>query len=1030
MGQQHVLLIGIDAYDGGGSLTGCVNDIDEVQHVLTEHVGIGGDRITRLASPVRKPGDSLPTLEAIRRELVRLADVDPGDRVLIYYSGHGTQCILAGRDGKRFSREALLPKDKVHGPKRRYLFDWQLNQLIGRIAERTPRVTVILDCCSSAGVTRDVSGETANTADRFFPSNDVYQLGVDDDWTDSLVRGITPSLGVAPGIQLIAACRDDERAREIRPDNRPAYGLLTRALVTAIKQVPGDDLAKLRWGRIWRAIERNVRADNPRQNPYISGAFGRHVFGFCADEDADCGYAVVAVSGGYELDVGRLHGVTPGAEIAVYPEQPLRFPRYGSVDDRPVGRLRVKEPVRASTAFAEAIAPFILPASARGRLVKAGSDARLRVRLVPHDPGMAAQIAGSDLIEVVTDRGDVDVELVQRQGAWVITDDVHGYGENAIASELVAIAPSRLMLVRAALEHYHAYSAPIRLARACRDLPNLLHITALDCTNRTVDEKEAQDPRLPLVEGGQRASYEVSPGTQVCFVVQNASDVALWVTLIDCATSGRVQILGEQLIGAHARRAFWADDHLGAPWVISLPDERPSGVDRFIAIGTTNRTSSLQHLRRSMSFEEVLNPRRTVRAGAELRVPLPAEQWTSAMTTLRITAPAGRQQSDLWIYLSGTPDDFTSSTVPLAGSPITLLHRLPMSSTELQVSMTSMSGGEDSRKLASDMGDLSRTVGAQLFETLFGVELREVLRQHRRSSQFVRLRLQLESPQLNALPWEFLYDTTRKDYMGLSSEFAVVRSFEPQSSQWLPYTPFEPPIRVLFVAESDHTHHPRLDEYRTEVAERVRLDELKDVLTKRGADIIQLDAHGTLDGRLRLGGTVVDAEALTQLFASANPRPRLLLLLASNSDAVAFTIGRHGIAEAVIGVRGNVSDAAVQLFTDRFYVALARGASVIHSVTEARRAVDLGMPGQDDWGLFTLYHRAGDLAFEPRPQNQTGTAVTVSDPAHPAPVAPEIEMLRRNLREIDERLSRNDPRGKLLERQRQHIIAELERLRS
>lgn len=643
MGQQHVLLIGIDAYDGGGSLTGCVNDIGEIHDVLTRHVGIEPDRITRLASPAREPGDRLPTRDIITGELARLAGVAPEDRVLIYYSGHGTQAIVAGRDGKRFSREALLPKDKVTGPLRRYLFDWQLNQLIGKIAERVARVTVILDCCSSAGVTRDAFGGTAKTADRFHPSNGVYQLSDEDGWSDSLVRGITSNLGVVPQVQLVAACRDDERAREVTPDDGPAYGLLTRALVSAIRDIPKDELARLRWGRLWRAVEHGVRDKNPRQNPYISGGFGRYLFGSGPDEDADCGYAIKAVkekAGRFELDVGRIHGVTRGAEIAVYGELPLRFERIGSPDDRPVGRLRVTDPVHASTAFADAVAPFKLPEPARGRLIKAGRDARLRVRLVPNDAGIAARLAGSDLLEVVTDTGDVDVDLVQRPDAWVITDDVHGYGENAIAPELVAIGPDRLTLVKEALEHYHAYSAPLRLARACRDLPSLLQLRVLDCTNRTVSEQEAQDPKLPLVEGGLRASYEISTGAHVCFVVENTSDVALWVTLINCATSGRVQLLGEQLVPANTRRAFWANDRLGAPWAFSLPDERPSGVDRLIAIGTTNRTSSLAHLRRSMSFEEILNPRRTVRSGAELREPLPAEQWTSAMTTLRITARA------------------------------------------------------------------------------------------------------------------------------------------------------------------------------------------------------------------------------------------------------------------------------------------------------------------------------------------------------------------------------------------------------
>lgn len=1035
MGQHHVLLIGIDAYDGGGSLSGCVNDVDEVFRVLTTRVGIGADRITRLTSPSRLPGDRVPTLDTIRTELARLssAEVGPGDRVLVYYSGHGTQCIVAGNDGKRFSREALLPKDKVRGPERRFLFDWELNRLIGRIAARTARVTVVLDCCSSAGVTRDLSSTSAKTAARFFPSHDVYQLRNEDAWpgldreqAGARVRGITSDLGIVPGIQLIAACRDDERAREATPDNAPAYGLLTRALVGALDEIPVDQLARLRWGRIWRAIERGVRAANPRQNPYISGGYGRHVFGFGADEDADCGYAVREVSGGYELDVGRLHGVTPGAEIAVYGERPPVFPPLGSADDLAVrcGRLRVTA-ADASAATAAATATFALPHAARGRLVKAGPDARLRVRLVPPNPELAARLAGSELLEIIAGDGDADVELVQRPDqAWAITDDIHGRGDDAIEPELVALTPDRMPLARAALEHYHGYSAPLRLARACRDLPDLLHISVLDATNPPGDEQEAQDPRLPLVEGGLRASYEVSSGAHVCFVVDNASDVALQVTLICCAMSGRVQILGEQVIRAHSRYAFWANDRLGAPFAMSLPDKRPSGIDRIVAIGTTNRAVSLQYLRRSMSFEEVLNPRRTVRATPDPERPLPVEQWTAAMTTVRITAQSGRPQSDLWIWLTGKPDDFTSSVVPLAGSPITSRHRLAISQAELDAATTWASGGQRWLKLAAQADDLPRTVGTQLFKALFDGSVGDVLNQHRASAQCVRLRLHLDSPELNALPWEFLYDDARHDYLGLSPDFAIVRSFEPESSPWLPYARFELPIGVLVADLTGTARTPKSSEYQTTVYRPQSRAELETVLAGSTADVIQLDAYGGRDERgLRLAicgedHLVRDAD-LTTLLASAKRRPRVVLLLACHSDAVARALGRSGVAEAVIGVRGDVSDAAAGLFTEKFYAALATGAPVIRAVDDARRALDLEMPGQREWGLFTLHHRAGDLAVEPR------RAVAVPKPVTAGPAPDELAMLRRTLQEIDERLHNNDPRRQLLLKQRADVLAQL-----
>src|SRR4051812_3126360 len=82
--------------------------------------------------------------------------------------------------------------------------------------------------------------------------------------------------------------------------------------------------------------------------------------------------------------------------------------------------------------------------------------------------------------------------------------------------------------------------------------------------------------------------------------------------------------------------------------------------------------------------------------------------------------------------------------------------------------------------------------------------------------------------------------------------------------------------------------------------------------------------------------------------------------------------------------------------------ARARGVTVIDAVSVARRALDLAMPGQREWGLFTLYHRAGDLALESRPQPTSAPSVTV-------PAGSEVDSLRRSLAEIDERLRKNDP---------------------
>ena len=201
-GRHHILLIGIDAYDGGGMLNGCVNDIDAVQRLLIDAVGVPRDCITRLASPrlgtVHETDvpEELPTLERLRAAFTRLGTdlVGPEDHVFVYYSGHGTQCLVANPHGRRFSCEALLPKDKVKGDERQFLFDWELNVLLARIAELAGAVTVVLDCCSSGGATRDIADEVPGR-ERFFRTEEEHVLALYEQaperrrpWADSRCR--------------------------------------------------------------------------------------------------------------------------------------------------------------------------------------------------------------------------------------------------------------------------------------------------------------------------------------------------------------------------------------------------------------------------------------------------------------------------------------------------------------------------------------------------------------------------------------------------------------------------------------------------------------------------------------------------------------------------------------------------------------------------------------------------------------------------------------------------------------------------
>ena len=169
-------------------------------------------------------------VDAITAELDRLAsaDVGPADRVFIYYAGHGTQLLLEDDDGHRFPREALLPKDEVHGPMTRYLPDWQLNAAMARIGARCRSATVVLDCCSSAGATRSLSFDTGNL--RFWPTPEIQRLPRGEAGVVETVRGVADGLlARVDNCHVVAACQADEKAKEADLDGR-TRGHLSRSL--------------------------------------------------------------------------------------------------------------------------------------------------------------------------------------------------------------------------------------------------------------------------------------------------------------------------------------------------------------------------------------------------------------------------------------------------------------------------------------------------------------------------------------------------------------------------------------------------------------------------------------------------------------------------------------------------------------------------------------------------------------------------------------------------------------------------------
>jgi len=644
--RYRVLLIGIDDYQKR-PLSGCVNDIDRVQTMLLDKLAMPTAWIRRLASPratathSKAVPEKVANLENIRNELAALArDAQEGERVFIYYSGHGVRAAFERSDGRLFHRESLVPVDVDMSDDKRLLADYELNTLLGHIATRTTSVTMVLDCCHSAGATRDpglprLRRRAMDARDDLgwtkpLRANDVMELPM------RFARGERSRDRALDDCHVVAACLNHELAAESTSNEGVHFGVLTDALMRSLSGVPQAELRTVPWARIWQAMRETVRAHNPWQNPWMSGNPSRAVLAGPA-VDGDAGLAIRRVGDTYELDAGTLASINRGARVAVYGEKPLCFPPLGTPDDDTYRRgvLRVTEATLSSATASAEGAAFPLPPGARGRIIEVGKPARLRCALLPPNEGIAATLRESPLIEVA-DKAVAKVRLECVDGDWLLTDDKH---KETAAAALLVLKASDLPSVRDVLEHYYLYALPLRMAEAAADLPGKLELRILLC-DKELSPQQAQDAAL------DEAGSEIATGTRVCFRVRNTSHEQLRVTLLNSAASGKVQLLGDQVIGPYSDYVFWAGGALGRPFAMTLPQGKQQGIDRLTAIGTTALSKDLGYLRVNRKFADILAVTRgTSRDTAkdigdeeDARTNAPVEQWTSASAVLTTRA--------------------------------------------------------------------------------------------------------------------------------------------------------------------------------------------------------------------------------------------------------------------------------------------------------------------------------------------------------------------------------------------------------
>lgn len=424
------LLIGVGEYPRIGEsarLLGPANDVRALAAVLEQRFGFA-------ARDLRLLVDADATRNAILGALDRLVEeAGDGDRVVIHFSGHGSQVPSRRPDEPDGLDETLVPHDGVRGvgirgngmgsavaeEELRDIRDGELFARLQRLESRGAFVTLSLDCCHGGHAhrrwprdqarPRDAARARGGTRVRRLPPVVDPKAG-----PGQARRSGTPSAGLwswrhSNRRVVLTACRDDQEAAEraVRSGTLPGathFGAWTWALLRVLHALPAseggsENGAEIRAASVREVFERAsalVASSDPDQWPQLFGDRERAIFGVDRIRSDPYLLARRLDRQGWTLPAGLAQGLAEGSRWRLVPfaaetveAEPAVLHRLGALESE----LRTAEgsslPAEAEVARAELVEPARpwLGASLLARNPGSMLDGCLELRLWSRRPG-------------------------------------------------------------------------------------------------------------------------------------------------------------------------------------------------------------------------------------------------------------------------------------------------------------------------------------------------------------------------------------------------------------------------------------------------------------------------------------------------------------------------------------------------------------------------------------------------------------------------------------------------------------------
>jgi len=290
-----------------------------------------------------------------------------------------------------------------------------------------------------------------------------------------------------------------------------------------------------------------------------------------------------------------------------------------------------------------------------------------------------------------------------------------------------------------------------------------------------------------------------------------------------------------------------------------------------------------------------------------------------------------------------------------------------------------------------------KEIGQYLYNAIFQdsieIHLHKSLTAANAEDRGLRIRLHLnESPELANLPWEYLYDVARDEFLALSINTPIVRYLDlpiPEPDMNLKGTVH---ILVIIACPTDLQSHIDADRewqqfqaafQELEAAHKVKIHrlhratrvDLQRYLRQHKIHILHFIGHGQYNRNNEEGGLIFENSKGQAEFVSAtllahllkDHRLRLVYLNSCDTaqaslldplSGVAQALVRHG-APAVVAMQTAIHDEKAIQIAHEFYLALIEGYPVDAALVEGRKAI-FSTTGFAEWGTPVLFMRTPD----------------------------------------------------------------------